>query len=66
MAPLWTPGKDQEEYETFKRYRARAHESDASELMMYQDLVPGLAAAVLMIKNEGEREKDNGKDNEEA
>lgn len=40
------------------------HEGDASELMMYQDLVPGLAAAVLMIKNEGEREKDNG--NEEA
>lgn len=41
-------------------------EGDASELMMYQDLVPGLAAAVLMIKNEGESERDNGKDNEEA
>jgi hypothetical protein len=54
------------EYETFKRYRARAHEGDASELMMYQDLVPGLAAAVLMIKNEGETEKDNGNDNKEA
>lgn len=54
------------EYESFKRYRARAraHESDASELMMYQDLVPCLAAAVMDIKNEGEREKDNG--NEEA
>lgn len=58
--------------EVLYSYRARAHESDASELMMYQDLVPGLAAAVLMIKNEGEREKekdngkDNGKDNEEA
>lgn len=52
------------EYETFKRYRARAHESDASELMMYQELVPCLAAAVMDIKNEGEREKDNG--NEEA
>lgn len=48
------------EYESFKRYRARAHESDASELMMYQDLVPCLAAAVMGIKNEGEREKDNG------
>lgn len=60
--------KTKKEYETFKRYRARAHESDASELMMYQDLVPGLAAAVLMIKNEGEREKekDNGNYNEEA
>jgi len=36
--------------------------------MMYQDLVPGLAAAVLMIKNGGERkkEKDNGNYNEEA
>lgn len=56
--------KTKKEYETFKRYRARAHERDASELMMYQDLVSGLAAAVLMIKNEGEREKDNG--NEEA
>lgn len=54
------------EYETFKRYRARAHEGDASELMMYQDLVPCLAGAVMDIKNEGEREKDNGKDNEEA
>ena len=54
------------EYETFKRYRARAHESDASELMMYQDLVPCLAAAVMDIKNEGETEKDNGNDNEEA
>lgn len=54
------------EYETFKRYRARAHESDASELMMYQDLVPCLAVAVMDIKNEGEREKDNGKDKEEA
>lgn len=52
------------EYETFKRYRARAHESDASEFMMYQDLVPLLSAAVMDIKNEGEREKDNG--NEEA
>lgn len=52
------------EYETFKRYQARAHESDASELMMYQDLVPCLAAAVMDIKNEGEKEKDNG--NEEA
>lgn len=52
------------EYESFKRYRARAHEGDASELMMYQDLVPCLAAAVMDIKNEGEREKDNG--NEEA
>lgn len=52
------------EYESFKRYRARAHESDASELMMYQDLVPCLAAAVMDFKNEGEREKDNG--NEEA
>lgn len=31
---------------------------------MYQDLVPCLAAAVMDIKNEGEREKDNG--NEEA
>lgn len=52
------------EYETFKRYRARAHEGDASELMMYQDLVPCLAAAVMDIKNEGEREreKDNGND----
>ena len=60
--------KTKKEYETFKRYRARAHESDASELMMYQDLVPGLAAAVLMIKNEGEREKekDNGNYNGEA
>lgn len=58
--------KTKKEYETFKRYRARAHEGDASELMMYQDLVPGLAAAVLMIKNEGESERDNGKDNEEA
>ena len=48
------------EYETFKRYRARAHEGDASELMMYQDLVPCLAAAVMDIKNEGERERDNG------
>lgn len=48
------------EYETFKRYRARAHEGDASELMMYQDLVPCLAAAVMDFKNEGEREKDNG------
>lgn len=54
------------EYESFKRYRARAHEGDASELMMYQDLVPGLAAAVLMIKNEGESERDNGKDNKET
>ena len=52
--------KTKKEYETFKRYRARAHESDASELMMYQDLVPCLAAAVMDIKNEGEREKDNG------
>lgn len=58
--------KTKKEYETFKRYQARAHEGDASELMMYQDLVPGLAAAVLMIKNEGESERDNGKDNEEA
>lgn len=60
--------KTKKEYETFKRYRARAHESDASELMMYQDLVPGLTAAVLMIKNEGEREKekDNGNYNGEA
>ena len=56
--------KTKKEYETFKRYQARAHESDASELMMYQDLVPCLAAAVMDIKNEGEREKDNG--NEEA
>ena len=48
------------EYESFKRYRARAHESDASELMMYQDLVPCLAEAVMDINNEGEREKDNG------
>lgn len=52
------------EYETFKRYRARAHEGDASELMMYQELVPCLAAAVMDIKNEGEREKDNGNDEE--
>ena len=52
------------EYETFKRYRARAHEGDASELMMYQDLVPCLAAAVMDIKNEGGREKDNGNDEE--
>lgn len=52
------------EYESFKRYRARAHESDASELMMYQDLVPCLAAAVMDIKNEGEREKDNGNNTE--
>jgi hypothetical protein len=54
------------EYESFKRYRARAHESDASELMMYQDLVPCLTAAVMDIKNEGEREKDNGNYNGEA
>lgn len=54
------------EYESFKRYQARAHESDASELMMYQDLVPCLAAAVIDIKNEGEREKDNGNYNGEA
>lgn len=33
---------------------------------MYQDLVPCLSAAVMDIKNEGEKEKDNGKDNEEA
>lgn len=35
---------------------------------MYQDLVPGLAAAVLMFKDEGEREKekDNGNYNGEA
>lgn len=56
--------KTKKEYESLLRYRARAHESDASELMMYQDLVPCLAAAVMDIKNEGEREKDNG--NEEA
>lgn len=56
--------KTKKEYESFLRYRGRAHESDASELMMYQDLVPCLAAAVMDIKNEGEREKDNG--NEEA
>lgn len=52
--------KTKKEYETFKRYRARAHESDASELMMYQDLVPCLSAAVMGVKNEGERERDNG------
>lgn len=52
--------KTKKEYETFKRYRARAHESDASELMMYQDLVPCLSAAVMDVKNEGERERDNG------
>nr|DAK16366.1 MAG TPA: hypothetical protein [Caudoviricetes sp.] len=58
--------KTKKEYESLLRYRARAHESDASELMMYQDLVPCLAAAVMDIKNEGEREKDNGNYNGEA
>lgn len=56
--------KTKKEYETFKRYRARAHEGDASELMMYQDLVPCLSAAVLLIKNDGERGKDIGNDEE--
>lgn len=57
-----------EEYETFKRYRARAHEMDGDEYRLYRDLLPILAGVVMDIKNEGEREmeKDNGKDNEEA
>lgn len=54
--------KTKKEYESFKRYRARAHSRDGAEYRLFRGLVPTLAAEVIGTRRDGTLGKDKDND----